>query len=192
MPRIEDIPSIPRRVLPVFYVIDTSSNMAGQYISQINAGLKAACAKYAEDFGSKQANMHLKIAVLSCGDRPCWMYNELLGIEKFNLKPLSTGGKMNMGAALRELNSKLSENAFLTPDSGYFTPFIIFISDSHSADDYILPLRDLIDNDWFMRSNKLSLLSRPTADAEMMILLAGGDVKSVARVDDYSLISQIL
>lgn len=190
MPRIEDIPPIPRRVLPLIFVIDTSSNMASS-VSQINEGLQLAISRYRQDFGARQANLHLKMAVLLCGEKPQWMQNDFVGVENFNLRPITAGGKMNMGAALRELNSKLSENAFLAPTNGYFSPFIIFISDSHSADDYVLPLKELLNNNWFMRANKISLLSKPTADPEMMILLAG-DIKSVARIDDYRQISGIL
>lgn len=191
MPNISEIPPIPRRVLPVIYVIDNSSDMRSS-IQQVNEGIQAAINKYREDFGARQANMHLKMNVLQCGETPRWMHQGgLIGVENFNFTPMRAGGKLNMGAALKELNSKLSENSFLPNTSGYFSPFIIFVCDSHSADDYMLPLKELVNNSWFEKSNKICLLSKPTVDAQMMILIAG-DIKSVARMDDYRDIACIL
>ena len=88
-----------------------------------------------------------------------------------------------LGAALRELNSKLSRHAFLDSTVGSFFPRIMFITDGHATDDYQTALEEIRQNRWFRRAHKIAFSLSDDADMETLSALAGDRECVTSRKD---------
>ena len=155
MPRTNDLSEAPRKELPVFYVLDTSGSMTGARISSLNHAMEE-CLIALQDLAKSNADAQLKISVLEFNSECKWMTSHgPEPAEDFEYEPLSAGGLTCLGAALKELNSKLSTHEYLGSMVGSMMPIIIFMTDGEPTDDYEDELENIRNNRWFKYATKI-------------------------------------
>lgn len=162
------------RKLHVFYVLSTSESMAGVRMATLNAAMKETIAELKEQTKHK-ADAEIKIAVLGVADGCRWISSPEgpEDLEDFVWTNQEARGKRDMGAALKELDAKLSMHVFLGSMTGNYMPLIIFMTDGSATDDYKQPLEKLRQNKWFVRATKIGLAVGDDADREMLADIAG-------------------
>ena len=191
MPSITELTSAPRRALPIFYVLDTSGSMAGAPIERLNHAMEETVDAL-KQVAAHNGDAQLKVAVLEFNSTVRWL--QPAGpedMEDFIWQDLSAGGMTAMGAALTELDSKLSRNAFLSSATGSLYPVIIFMTDGMANDDYEGPLKAIRQNKFFKHAVKVGFAIGDNADAEM-IAKAVGDSEAVIKTDDLALFARLM
>ena len=191
MPSITELTSAPRRALPIFYVLDTSGSMAGAPIERLNHAMEETVDAL-KQVAAHNGDAQLKVAVHEFNStvrrlQPAGPED----MEDFIWQDLSAGGMTAMGAALTELDSKLSRNAFLSSATGSLYPVIIFMTDGMANDDYEGPLKAIRQNKFFKHAVKVGFAIGDNADAEM-IAKAVGDSEAVIKTDDLALFARLM
>lgn len=183
MPSPKSLGETPRKVLHVFYILDTSGSMEGSRISEVNQAMRET-AKVLSQQAERNADARIKIAVLEFNSNCRWM--QPLGpedMEDFVWKDLSAGGMTNMGEALKELNSKLSRDRFLKSDTGLCMPVFIFMTDGFATDKYEKALKEIRKNALFANGTKIGFAIGDNADTTMIADIVGTG-EAVIYTDD--------
>lgn len=186
----EIIDCVPPRVLPVFYVLDTSDNMRGEYINALNKTMVETVAVLKEQ-ASKLSNVEIRIAVLIFNSTCRWITDGLECLEYFVWRNLSAEGISAMGETLKELDTKLSRNSFLRFDTGVYLPSIIFMTAGYSTDDYIGALQQINNNKWFQLTRKVAFVLGGNADKAMMTEIVGTS-EAVIENEDLDRFSELM
>ena len=154
-----------RKNLVIFYLIDTSGSMSGSKIGIVNNTMDEVIPEIRNIGGS---DSDIKIAVLQFDSNLKWMDSEPQSVETFNWKSLNAYGLTSMGAAFKELNQKMSRNAFLKSPGLSFAPVIILLSDGEPTDDYEKGLEELKNNTWFKYSLKVAIAIGSDANKDIL------------------------
>lgn len=190
MPTTE-LPPVARKAMTIFYVLDTSGSMGGTPIATLNSAMEetiAALKQQAESNGDAE----LKIAVLEFNSGCKWLNpSGPEDMEDFMWEELSAGGLTDIGAALTELDSKLSRKAFLNSITGSYLPIIIFMTDGYATDDYTKALTQIRQNKWFQRATKIGFALGDDPDKKMISEVVG-NCEAVINTNDLSLFSRLM
>lgn len=192
MPNIQNLEAAPRRELHVFYVLDTSGSMAGDRIAQLNHAMEE-CTEALKTLAKNNGDAKLKIAVLEFNSGCRWVTSngpEDLE-EDFTYEYLKAGGVTDVGAALNELNSKMSRHAFLNSMTGALLPIVIFMTDGKATDDYAKELAEIRKNRWFARGTKIGFAIGDDADLKMISEVVGNS-EAVVKVTDLELLKKLM
>lgn len=191
MPDISKLDGTVRRELTVFYVLDTSGSMTGAPISTLNKAMEETV-EVLKDQAKANADALLKIGVLEFNSGCRWVQpagpEEL---EDFFWDDLEAGGLTDVGAALTELDSKLSRNAFLKSLTGAYLPIIIFMSDGYATDEYKAALDEIRQNKWFRRATKIGFAIGDDPDYKMICEVVGNN-EAVVRTNDLETFAKLL
>lgn len=191
MPSTTNLGEAPRKALPIFYLLDTSGSMAGTPIGTLNSAMGETM-EALKDLAKKNSDAILKIGVLQFNTNVKWMNAKgLEDAEDFFYEDLSAGGMTYMGAALKELDSKLSRHAFLDNAAGNLMPVIIVMSDGYANDDYKKELDKIRNNKWFKRATKIAFAIGDDADLKMLAEVVG-DVEAVIRTSDMAVFADMI
>ena len=191
MPDISKLEKPPMRALHLFYVLDTSGSMTGTPIATLNRAMEETI-EILKNQAKSQADALLKVAVLEFNSGCRWM--QAAGpeeMEDFVWEDLSAGGLTDVGAALKELNSKLSRKAFLDSMTGAFIPVIIFMTDGCATDDYKKALAEIRQNKWFHRATKIGFAIGDDPDMTMIADVVG-NIEAVVKTDDLELFARLI
>ena len=106
---------------------------------------------------------------------------------------LTAGGLTDIGAALKELNSKLSRHAWLDSMVGALMPVMIFMTDGFATDTDVFPkaLEEIRKNRWFQRGTKIGFALGDDPD-EAMIASVVGDKEAVIKTTDLALFERLM
>lgn len=192
MPNTNSLTESPRKELHVFYVLDTSGSMEGQKISALNHAMEE-CTEALKTLAKNNGDAKLKIAVMEFNSGCKWMTSngpEDLE-EDFEYEYLEAGGLTDIGAALNELNSKLSRHAFLTSMTGAFMPVIIFMTDGYATDNYEKALEEIRKNRWFIHGTKIGFAIGDDPDVKMISSVVGNS-EAVIKTTDLDLFKRLM
>ena len=184
MPYDEFIPTA-KKELHVFYVLDTSGSMTGAPITALNLAMRETVAELA-DISMNSNDASLKIAVMTFDSDIGWVTrgtNGLEDAEDFIWTDLNAGGLTSLGAALKELNKKLSRNEMMASTMGNKIPVIIFMSDGYPTDGWTSELEELKKNKWFAAATKIAFALGDDADCDALAKVVGGP-EAVIRTND--------
>lgn len=191
MPDIYDLHESARKEMHVFFVLDTSGSMEGERIAALNRAVREMLPVLRQKAKSN-ADALLKLAVLEFNSGCRWLNpSGPEPMEYFVWEDLKAGGLTAMGAALKELDSKLSRNQFLSSMTGAYLPVLIFMTDGYATDDYKSALLQIRENKWFSRGVKIGFAIGDNPDASMIADIVGGG-EAVARTDDLELFARLL
>ena len=186
-----EMPMMARRELYVFYVLDTSGSMRGLPIATLNRAMEESMLALSR-VAAQNGNAKIKMAVLEFNSKCHWMQSA--GPEEmsdFLWQDMRASGLTFMGAALRELNSKLTKEAFLRSTTGIYMPVIIFMTDGFANDDYQAALSEAMQNEMFREAVRIGFAVGDGADEQMIARLTG-DPKAVLSTSDLDLFADLL
>ncbi|MEE0913148.1 MAG: VWA domain-containing protein [Ruminococcus sp.] len=192
MPKTEELGGTPRKELHVFYVLDTSGSMDGAKISALNHAMEESISALSE-LAKSNGDAKLKVAVMEFNSGCKWVTSngpEDLE-EDFEYEYLEAGGLTDMGAALKELNSKLNRHAFLNSMTGALMPVIIFMTDGYATDDYEKALEEIRKNRWFARGTKIGFALGDDPDVKMIASVVGNS-EAVIKTTDLDLFRRLM
>lgn len=189
---MEKLEPVARPLLPIIFVLDTSGSMQGQPISMLNHCMEEVV-NILGSFAASNSDALLKIGVLQVHSGAHWIQPK--GLEEFGdfiYSPLTAGGLTDMGAALTELDNKLSRNAFLVSTTGRCKPIIIFMTDGQPTDSWEEPLRNLkTNNKWFQHSIKIGFAVGDGADVRVLSDIVGNS-EAVIQTSDLATFNILL
>ena len=145
---------VSRKSLVIFFLIDTSGSMKGKKMGELNTVMEELIPEIRK---VGEADTEVKVAVLTFSTDVRWMYSTPIPIEEFEWARLRASGVTSLGAALKELNHRMSRNSFLSSPSLSFAPVIFLMTDGYPSDDYKEGLRELQTNSWYKFGLKAAL-----------------------------------
>lgn len=186
-----ELKSLPRRVMPLIFLVDTSGSMSGVKIASLNTAVREALSDVGE-ISAKNSDARIKIAVLEFASGTEWMYPQPIDAEAFIWQDLEAGGLTSFGEALNELNSKLSQShGFMAEPDGSRAPAIILVSDGEPTDDYKHALEKLKGNPWFKVGVKVAIAIGDDTDTNVLTEFTG-NVESVITVHNIDQLKKII
>ena len=152
-----ELEAVPRRVMHLIFLVDTSGSMSGTKIASLNTAVRETL----NDIGEISANngdAQIKVAVLEFSSGAQWMYPQPEPSEDFKWQDLEASGLTSLGAAYSELNVKLSKSSgFMAEPTGSRAPAMILLTDGMPTDDYKRSLEKLKENRWFKAGVKVAV-----------------------------------
>ena len=182
---------VARPLLPIVFVLDTSGSMTGQPISMLNHAMEEVM-NIVGSFAASSSDALLKIGVLQFHSGAHWIQPK--GLEEFGdfiFSPLTAGGLTDLGAALAELDDKLSRKAFLLSTTGWCKPVIIFMTDGQPTDSWEEPLKELKRNKWYSNSIRIGFAVGDGADVRVLSEVVGNS-EAVIQTSDLKTFSILL
>ena len=196
MAREDELGVMPRRIMTLFLLVDTSGSMTvNGNIGKVNSAIEEMI-PLLQEVSDENADAEIKIAVLEFSNGCRWVTRDVAGnpgvesLETFFWNDLEAAGLTDMGAAFTELESKLSRSAFLASAIGAYAPVIILLSDGQPTDNTQPGLEKLKRNNWYKAATKIaisvdngdtSVLSAFTGTTETVLQVNSGreDLKSL-------------
>ena len=163
MAREDELGVMPRRVMTLFLLVDTSGSMTvNGNIGKVNSAIEEMI-PLLQEVSDENADAEIKIAVLEFSNGCRWVTRDATGnpgvesLETFFWNDLEASGLTDMGAAFTELESKLSRSAFLASATGAYAPVIILLSDGQPTDNIQTGLDKLKHNNWYKAATKIAI-----------------------------------
>ena len=135
MPLLDDVVSVPRRTMTLFFVIDTSGSMEGNKIGAVNDAVVNVLPML-DEISQTNPDAEIKVAALEFSSGTKWLYTEPKLASEFVWQDVRASGLTSLGGACIELNNKLSRSGYMQAASGSFAPAIILLSDGGPTDDF--------------------------------------------------------
>ena len=147
--------------------------MTGEPIAILNRAMTETMEEL-KKVAKKNSNAKLQIAVMEFNTNVKWMQPDgLEEAEDFYWVDLQAGGLTEVGAALKELDSKLSRETFLKGIMGNLMPVIIIMTDGGATSDYKKELDEIKKNRWFQNASKIGFAVGEYADLDMVVIKSG-------------------
>ena len=182
---------IPRKLLPVFCVLDIPMSMDEEQITRVNT-IMLEMVDLLREKANKLYSSELRIAVLQSYGTSQWLTDGLISPEDFSWQGLKASGASNFGNTLNELNNKLSREQFLVSEVGFKAPVIIFMSDGEPTDDYESALNKIKSNNkWFQVATKIAIAVGDDANIQVLQKIAGNK-EAVIKVDDLETLKKLI
>lgn len=180
-----------RRTLNIFLLVDISGSMAGEKIAAVNDAIRNVI-PILETINDDNPDAEIKIAALTfCGNCQ-WLHPEPVTASKFQWTDQKAEGWTAMGAAISELNTKLShKHGFLQSASGAYAPVVIMLSDGAPTDDFPAAMADISFNNWFRHSMKIAIAIGSDADINVLATFTGNR-ELVFRVQNIDALKAII
>jgi uncharacterized protein YegL len=166
----EGTEGIVRRQMVLFFIVDTSGSMEGTKIGEVNNAIREVIPELKDVGGS---DVDLKIACLKFSNGCEWMHPAPVSAENFQWVNVLADGVTDLGATCRELNKKMSRNAFLSAPSASVAPVLLLMSDGDATDDYGGGLEELRKNNWYQNSIRVAIAIGDDANKEELAKFTG-------------------
>lgn len=181
----------PRRQVNIFYLIDTSGSMAGSKIASINHVMPDVIKIIEEVDNNNKDNARIVVSCLEFSTGCRWSTPTPMECSNFVWHDLQAGGLTDLGAASKELCSKMRRSEYLKSDTGHFAPVIILLSDGEPTDDYKSGIKELKGNKWFKASIKVAIAIGDDANKNILAEFVG-NMETVITVHDTESLKNII
>lgn len=190
MSLLDEVVSVPRRTMVLFFVIDTSGSMMGNKIGAVNDAVVNVLPML-EEISATNPDAEIKVAALEFSSGTSWLYSEPKLASEFVWQDVTASGLTAFGEACSELSSKLSRSGFMKSASGSFAPAIILLSDGAPTDNYENGLAKLKGNNWFKAAIKIAIAIGDDADQNVLKEFTGNS-EAVFTVHNIDALKQII
>ncbi len=163
---------VARRTMTLFFVVDTSGSMAGSKMGTVNSAIEEVIPEIRK-VSAENADAAIKIAALSFSNGAKWLTPAPIDANDFTWSFLEADGLTDFGVACRELDEKLSRNAFMSDVAGSFAPAIFLLSDGEPTDEYSRELDALKQNNWFRKAIKVAVAIGNDANTDVLAEFVG-------------------
>lgn len=187
---LDDVVSVPRRTMTLFFVIDKSGSMFGNKIGAVNDAIVNVLPML-DEISATNPDAEIKVAALEFSSGCNWLYDEPKLASEFRWQDVKADGLTSFGEACKELNAKLSRNGFMQAASGSYAPAIILLSDGGPTDEYVSGLEKLKANNWFKSAIKVAIAIGDDADNNVLTEFTGTP-EAVFTVHNIDALKQII
>ncbi|MBQ1440855.1 MAG: VWA domain-containing protein [Clostridia bacterium] len=183
---------IVKKVLPLIYVIDTSGSMDGDRISSVNRAMRELEPILREKV-AEIPEAEIKIGAITFSNGAKWLTPQgLVSVEHFYWNDAKAGGLTDLGAALKELNAKLSRSSFLVSETGFCAPVLIFMSDGEPNDNWEKELKNISQsNRWFQIARKIAIAIGDEANKKVLEEIVR-DKEAVIQTSDLETLKNMI
>jgi uncharacterized protein YegL len=178
MAKYDEVEGIVRRQMVLFFIIDTSGSMAGTKIGAVNTAIREVLPELKDIGGS---DVELKIACLKFSSGCEWMQPTPFAVENFQWNNVDAEGVTDLGAACKELASKMHRTEFLIAPAASVAPALFLMSDGDATDDYHGGLTELQGNQWFKYAIKVAVAIGNDANMDELAKFTG-NIEAVLKV----------
>ena len=145
MSLLDNVAPAPRKVMTLFYVVDTSGSMCGSKIGSVNSAMEEAITSDLPEISAANDDAEIKVAIMQFSSGCSWITPQSgpIAIGDVIWNDLNAGGVTDLGAACKELDKKLSRNEYLNSQTGAYAPVILLFSDGGPTDNWEKELKQL-------------------------------------------------
>ena len=174
MSLLEEITPSPRKVMTLFYLVDTSGSMCGSSIGTVNAAMEE-CIPMLKEVAQANDDSEIKVAIMQFSSGCSWITPATgpVGLDDIIWNDLQAGGLTEFGTALIELDKKLSRNEFLKSQTGAYAPVILLLSDGGPTDNWEVGLNKIKQNNWFKHAIKIAIDIESGSDRRVLAEFTG-------------------
>lgn len=174
MSLLEEITPSPRKVMTLFYLVDTSGSMGGSRIGTVNAAMEE-CIPLLKEVAAANDDAEIKVAILQFSSGCSWVTptSGPVGLDDIIWNDLQAGGMTEFGGALLELDKKLSRNEYLNSQTGAYAPVILLLSDGGPTDNWEVGLNKIKENNWFKHAIKIAIDIESGSDRSVLAQFTG-------------------
>ena len=185
MSLLDNVAPAPRKVMTLFYVVDTSGSMCGSKIGSVNSAMEEAITSDLPEISAANDDAEIKVAIMQFSSGCSWITPQSgpIAIGDVIWNDLNAGGVTDLGAACKELDKKLSRNEYLNSQTGAYAPVILLFSDGGPTDNWEKELKQLKLNNWFKHAIKIAIAIGDDADKAVLAEFTG-TIESVITVND--------
>lgn len=171
---LDDISPAPRKVMTLFYLVDTSGSMGGARIGTVNAAMEQ-CIPLLKEVAQANDDAEIKVAILQFSSGCSWVTpaSGPVGLDDIIWNDLQASGMTEFGGALLELDKKLSRNEYLQSQTGAYAPVILLLSDGGPTDNWETGLNQIKQNNWFKHAIKIAIDIESGSDRSVLAAFTG-------------------
>lgn len=171
---LDDISPAPRKVMTLFYLVDTSGSMGGAKIGTVNTAMEE-CIPLLKEVAQANDDAEIKVAILQFSSGCSWVTpaSGPVGLDDIIWNDLQPGGMTEFGGALLELDKKLSRNEYLQSQTGAYAPVILLLSDGGPTDNWEAGLNQIKQNNWFKHAIKIAIDIESGSDRSVLAAFTG-------------------
>ena len=189
MPLLDQVTPSPRKIMTLFYLVDTSGSMTGDKIGSVNSAMEEAITVDLPDISAANDDAEIRVAIMQFSSGCSWITPSSgpIGIGDVIWNNLHANGLPDLGAACTELDKKLSRNEFLESQTGAYAPVILLFSDGGPTDNWEKGLEQLKKNNWFKHAIKIAIAIGEDADKNVLATFTGTPESVIAVNDKHTL-----
>ena len=189
MSLLDQVTPSPRKIMTLFYVVDTSGSMTGDKIGSVNSAMEEAITVDLPDISTANDDAEIRVAIMQFSSGCSWITPSSgpIGIGDVIWNDLHANGLTDLGAACTELDKKLSRNEFLESQTGAYAPVILLFSDGGPTDNWEKGLEQLKKNNWFKHAIKIAIAIAEDADKTVLATFTGTPESVIAVNDKHTL-----
>lgn len=189
MSLLDQVTPSPRKIMTLFYVVDTSGSMSGDKIGSVNSAMEEAITVDLPDISTVNDDAEIRVAIMQFSSGCSWITPSSgpIGIGDVIWNDLHTNGLTDLGAACVELDKKLSRREFLESQTGAYAPVILLFSDGGPTDNWEKGLNQLRKNNWFKHAIKIAIAIGEDADKNVLAAFTGTPESVIAVNDKHTL-----
>jgi len=192
MSSLLDVAPVPRRVMTLFFIVDTSGSMGGNKIGGLNQAIREVLPML-DDISASNADAEIKITMLEFSSGARWVYETPKSGSDFIFQDFEVSRLTDLGQAYQALNEKLSrkDSGFMTETTGAFAPALLLMSDGAPTDNWQSPLKTLKENKWFQSAIKVAIAIGDDADKEVLKEFTG-NIEAVIETHNVNALKTII
>ena len=186
---------IPRKIMVIFFIVDTSGSMDGTKIGEVNSAIEETLSAL-KDISDSNPDAEVKLAILSFNSEVRWITPETGPVDPglYVWRDLDAAGLTRMGAAFEELESKLHADKFMKSATSSYAPVMFLMSDgepTETEEKFLSGLNKLKANKWFKAGIKVALGIGQDSDLDVLKAFTGTK-EAVLQTDDYTKLKSMI
>ena len=189
MSLLDQIAPSPRKVMTLFYIVDSSGSMTGSKIGTVNAAMEEAVTVDLKEISAANDDAEIRVAIMQFSSGCSWITpaSGPISIDDIIWTNCNASGLTDLGAACKELDSKLSRNGYLQSQTGAYAPVILLFSDGGPTDNWEQGLAQLKENNWFKHAIKIAIAIGEDADKAVLGKFTGSPESVIEAHDKHTL-----
>jgi len=186
---IDPLGPAPQKTLHFIWIADCSGSMHGKKIEQLNMSIREAIPPTREEC-LKNPFSKMLVRAIKFSNGAQWHVGKPIPIENFDWKPLTAGGRTDLGKAFRELKKELTVEKL---GKRNLPPVLVLLSDGNPTDDWDIALQDFNDSDWGKTGRTVRAAIAVGRDANKEVLAKfTGNIEMVFEVNGAQQLKDVI